>query len=367
MNKQLFLLLFCIISISAVAQWKWYNPMDAGFPVIQNQGFTQEIGTTYTRLPKRAEGVVRTPVWNLSRNSTGLAIYFNCDASQIKVRYKVSGPFSMLHMPATGVSGIDMYRSNGEWEFCSGDYSFGDTIQYDYSPLTVSGNPDNIPASGFEYRIYLPLYNSVEWLEIGIEEKNKLTFIPALSKKPIVVYGTSIVQGGCASRPAMAWPNIVQRTLDYPLINLGFSGSGRLEKEVLDFVGEIDASLFILDCLPNLIFQSEEEIAQLTIDAVKQLRTKHTEPILLIEHVGYSNALTNQGQYECYTRVNKGSRKAYEHLRSEGVKELYYLSHKELNLSPDSRVDYVHPSDLGMQQQASAVEKKVRKILHIRR
>ena len=108
-------------------------------------------------------------------------------------------------------------------------------------------------------------------------------------EKPIILYGTSIAQGACASRPAMAWGTILQRSLDYPLINLGFSGNGKLAKEVLQFIGETDARLYILDCMPNLPNQKEEDITALAIAAVKQLREKHSAPILLIEHGGYSN------------------------------------------------------------------------------
>ncbi|MEG1546996.1 MAG: SGNH/GDSL hydrolase family protein, partial [Bacteroides sp.] len=333
------------------------------FPVVQNQGFTKEIGNSYSRLPNRAKEVVRKPLWNLSRSSAGLAIYFYCNAPQIKIRYAVAGALNMPHMPSTGVSGIDLYsiNSDGKKSFCFGNYSFGDTISYTFTNL----GKDTYHNQGFEYRIYLPLYNSVKWMEIGIPEKSQLEFIPLSTEKPIVLYGTSIAQGACASRPAMAWGNIMQRSLEYPLINLGFSGNGRLEKEVLNFVGEPDARLFILDCLPNLTSKTEAEVTKLVIDAVKQLRQSRTAPILLVEHAGYSNAPTNDEMCNKYTCANKGSRKAYESLLAEKIENLHYLSCEELNFPADAWVDHVHPSDLGMQQQAYAVEKKVREILHI--
>lgn len=363
MKRLVTLLLLCLTYTTVGAQWKWFNPMEAGFPVIQNQGFTKETGNTYTRLPERAKTLIRGNVWNLSRNSSGLAIHFYSNAPKIKIRYSVSGGLNMPHMPTTGVSGIDLYSidSNGHSMFCFGNYSFGDTIQYSYENF----GKDKYHDRGFEYRIYLPLYNSVKWLEIGIPDSNDMEFIPASPEKPVVVYGTSILQGGCASRPAMAWGTIVQRSLGYPLINLGFSGNGRLEKEVLDFVGELDARLYILDCLPNLIHASDEEVKSLVIAAVKQLRQTRTAPILLVDHAGNSNAGTDANQYTTYTRINKASREAYETLLSENIKDIHYLSCDELNFPPDAWVDYVHPSDLGMATQASAVEKKVREILRI--
>lgn len=363
MKKLLLFVLFCILSISAHAQWKWYNPVQADSLVVQNQGFTNEIGRTYSRLPDRAKGIVREPVWELSRNSAGLAIHFYSNASQIKVRYTVAGALNMPHMPSTGVSGIDLYQinSDGQAGFCFGNYSFGDTIHYTYH--ITERSPYH--ARGFEYRLFLPLYNSVKWMEIGIPDSCELAFIPISREKPIVLYGTSIAQGACASRPAMAWGNILQRSLEYPLINLGFSGNGRLEKEVLELVVEQDARLFILDCLPNLTNKTEVEITDLLIAAVKQIRQKRKAPIVLVEHAGYSNALTDSSMYTSYSHSNKGSRKAYDILLSENIPDIYYVSHEDLNFPADGWVDYVHPSDLGMVRQASVLSKKIREILHI--
>lgn len=369
--KRLFCFLFlcmCFLFLdmsflAAEVQWKWQNPMEAAFPVIQNQGWPGEIGGKYVRLPDRAQEQVRPAVWNLSRNAAGLAIHFYSNSPQITVRYKVSGSQSMPHMQATGVSGLDLYsiNSEGQWSFCFGNYSFGDTIQYSYNQL----GKDKYHNRGFEYRLYLPLYNTVEWMEIGTPEGNELTFIPQSPEKPIVLYGTSIAQGACSSRPAMAWANIIQRSLGYPLINLGFSGNGKLEKEVLNYVIEQDARLYILDCLPNLTENTEQEVTDLVVAAVKQIRATRSAPILLVEHAGYSNAPTNSSQYESYTRLNNASRKGFEMLQAEGVKELYYLSNEELHFPSDGWVDSVHPSDLGAQAQATAVEKKAREILHI--
>lgn len=359
------LLLLSISFLPSMAKWRWYNPTKAGFSVIQNQAFTDEIGQTFVRLPNRAKQTVSHNIWNLSRNSTGLAVHFYSDASDIKVRYQVTGGLAMPHMPATGVSGIDLYRidKNGEWQSCFGNYTFQDTISYTYNLETKAQQQRQC----YEYRIYLPLYNSVKWLEIGIPDTddNSFKWIPTSIEKPIVLYGTSIAQGACASRPAMAWSTILQRVLDYPLLNFGFSGNGKLEQEMLRFINETDARLYILDCLPNLTTETENEVTTLIKAAVKQIRKEHETPILLIEHDGYGNMSTNAEQYEIVERTNRASRKAYKELKGEGIQSLHYLSRKELDMTADSWVDGTHPSDLGMQRQATAVEKKVREILHI--
>lgn len=355
------LFMLCLFLLPANAQQKWFNPMNTDYPVIQNQGWTKEIGNSYARLPQRAKSEVREPLWNLSRNSAGLAIHFYSNANNITIRYKVEGSYSMPHMPNTGVSGIDLYAidSDGNLKLASGSYKWGDTISFNYK-IDAKDKYHNL---GFEYRLYLPTYTSVKWLEIGIPENADLEFIPLREELPIVAYGTSITQGACATRPGMAWTNIVSRSLDLPVINLGFSGNGKLEKEVINYINELDAQLYILDCLPNLPGYKEEDVFKKVVDAVKQIRSKHNTPILLTEHAGYSNAGLDTTRLRDYTIPNKASRKAYESLLADGVKDLWYLSNDELNFSMDSWVDYVHPSDLGMQFYADAYNKKIREIL----
>ncbi len=355
--------LLLLFSFSAIGQTKWYNPLEADFPVIQNQGWTDEIGDSYVRLPDRAKSNVRKDVWNLSRNAAGLSIHFYSNTPQITIRYGVMGALNMHHMSSLGVSGIDLYSidSDGEWAHCSGTFSFADSITFVYPNL----GKNRYHNQGFEYRLFLPLYNSVEWIEIGVPSDADLTFIPVREEKPIVLYGTSIAQGACASRPAMAWSNILQRRLDLPLINLGFSGNGRLEPEVLDLVAEVDAPIYIMDCLPNLTGLSEQEVYQLVVDAVRQLRKTRSAPILLVEHSGFGNAMTNEKRKSEYETTNSASKKAYAALIEEGIDQLYYLSREALAIPADGWADYVHPTDLGMQAQADAVEQKVREILRM--
>lgn len=363
MKRTTLTFLLIILLLPAYAQWEWHNPIKAPFPVVQNQAFYSETGIGYKRLPDRAKGKVTDAVWNQSRHSSGLAIYFRSDAKNIKVRYTVSGPRSMAHMPTTGVSGLDLYRidAEGQWQRLWGSYSFADTITY-----TFKNNVENKRyGRGYEFRLYLPLYNGVKWLEVGVPAGASFEFMPVEPEMPMVVYGTSIAQGACASRPAMAWTNILQRRLDYPLVNLGFSGNGLLAPEVIEFINEIDGRLYILDCLPNLTERSAKEIENLAFDAVRQIRDKHDAPVLLVEHIGYSNMSSDTVLMAGVEKANKALRRAYTRLIENGVANLHYLPSEEIGFTQDCWVDYIHPSDMGMQRQADAVEKKAREILHL--
>lgn len=366
MNRTFFIILFCILSGCASvlnAQYKWEDPTTQDIAIVRGQAFQNELKGTYVRLPDRSQEKVRKPVWDLSRNSAGLSIAFRSNAPEIKVRYVVTGGFSMPHMPSTGVSGIDMYATdaNGRQRWCRGNYAFGDTISFTYKGLTYETDPQK----GYEYQLFLPLYNTVKWMNIGVPSESSFRFLPVSQEQPMVIYGTSIAQGACASRSGMAWTNIVNRTLEHPVINLGFSGNGKLEPELFDLLAEIDAKLYIIDCMPNLAgHPSCEVIYDRTLAGVKRLREKSQAPILLVEHSGYTNEFSSQSAKESYQVANVELRKAYNALIKEGVKGIYYLTKEEIGLSMDSMVEGVHPSDLGMQQYADSYIKKIREILH---
>lgn len=353
----IFTILYSFMCLALWGQLVWHNPVKEHSLVIRNQGFPQEAGLSYNRLPQRAQQKVRPAVWKLSRHSSGLSIRFQSNAVHIKIRYGVSTatPRGLPHMPPTGVSGIDMYRiEGGKWSNCAGSYVFNDTIMYSYDNLSV-------PKQVSEYCIFLPLYNEVTWMEIGVEEKCNFHFIPLSTKKPIVIYGTSIVQGACASRPGMAWGNIIQRYIDCPVVNLGFSGNGKLEENVIELINEIDACLYILDCVSNLTRDSL--LQKRIVHAVKQIRAVHKDtPILIMEHAGYSNSMTNlQRKLEC-KKANKCTQQAYQKLILEDIKNVFYISKDDFNFPDDAWVDYVHPSDIGMQRKALVIKDK---LLHL--
>lgn len=362
------LILFCQIH-SSFAQTNpnisWWNPAQSTFPVIEGQAWADRVQSPYDRLPAGAEATVRKSVWNLSKHSAGLSIRFRSNSSVIMVRYKVAGNHAMPHMPATGVSGVDLYAkdSDGEWMWCRGRYSFGDTIQYDFNNINAKDRYHNL---GREYTLYLPLYNSVEWLEIGVPENTSFEPLPVRLEKPMVVYGTSIAQGACASRPGMAWTSILQRSIDNPVINLGFSGNGRLEKELINLMTEIDAKIYILDCLPNLSpnkDRASSDVHSLLISSVKQLRESRPDtPILLVEHAGYSDGSNNVNRHETYTVLNEILQEAFAQLKSEGIKNIYVLPKNEMGLGLESFVDGTHPSDLGMMEYADGYEGSIRQI-----
>jgi len=339
----------------------WYDLQKQLSPVLHGVAWNEELKGTYGRLPLRAKEKVRPAVWSLSEQCAGISVRFVTNAAEIKVIYQVSEKLSFPHMSATGVSGLDLYTidEKGKKLWSAGGNPLGDTIKYSFNKL----NSFTDSSKKREYQLFLPLYNHVKWMEIGLPKEAELTWIAPSRELPIVVYGTSIAQGACASRPGMAWTGILNRELPYPLINLGFSGNGLLEKEVLNFINEIDARLYILDCLPNLVSRTSAEIEKATLEAVRQIRTLHQTPILVVDHVGYTDGFVDKKKYDNYIRANIASKKAFHQLKKEGVQNIFYLTYEKINMPMDGMVDGIHPTDYGMRAYADAYEKVIRKIL----
>lgn len=342
-------------------QTTWKNPLECAYPVVKGRSWNAENSGSYNRLPPRAKDSVRAGVWNQSTQSAGLAVSFYTNAPDITVKYTVTGGLSMPHMPTTGVSGLDLYRTDchGTQTWCSGNYHFGDTITYSYKNL----NNPNIHSDGSEYTLFFPLYNSVSSLQIGVNSDQKFEFAAVSQEKPIVVYGTSIAQGACASRPGMAWTNILSRQTGSPVVNLGFSGNGQLEESLFGFLAEIDAQMYIIDCMPNMTQDRVSLIYDRLVSGVKTLRKSSDAPVLLTEHCGYMGDLSSDSRKKEYSEANAELKRAYETLMKENVPGIFYMTKEEQGLSMDSQVDGVHATDLGMQQYADGYFKKISVIL----
>lgn len=310
----------------------------------------------FDRLPSEAEGKVTTNVWNLSRDSAGMMVRFKTDAEAIHVHYLLSKDrLGMPHMPATGVSGVDLYArdSKGAWKWVNVT-----------RPATQEVKAEVIKglAPGFrEYALYLPLYNGVEFLKIGVPAGTKFeTLTPR--KKPIVFYGTSITHGACASRPGMVHTAILGRRFDMPVVNLGFSGNGRMDAAVGDFLVRIDAAVYVIDCLPNM---QPADVTAKTIPLVKQLRAvKPSTPIVLVEDRRFTNDWITPAKKKFHDDNHAALKAAYKELQKMGVKNLFYISGDELyGTDTEGATDASHANDLGFMRQADVMEPILRKAL----
>jgi lysophospholipase L1-like esterase len=362
MKKYLFALLAVafIKPVFSQQQTKWYQPQFVeGVCVLDSSDI-------FHRLPVSMKDSVRKPVWDLSENTAGEFIHFKTTATEITVRYTLASKnFSMPHMPSTGVSGLDLFAIdvNGNWNWAPARYHFGDTCSYTFRNLFLVKNGTDVS----DFYLYLPLYNSVKWLSIGVNEKDSFSFAAKRKEKPIVAYGTSILQGAVASRPGLAWTNILQRNLDRTIVNLGFSGNGRFEKRIFDLMAKVDAQVYILDCMPNLTKgYSEEEIKNRVVYGVNKLREKDKDvPILFTEHaIGYAPFFMDTARLNEYHHSSLMIEKIFNELQKTGIRNIYLLTDKEIDFDINSTTEGLHPNDIGMMKYAVAYEQKIRHILN---
>jgi hypothetical protein len=327
----------------------WYDGRDLG---VEGRGWTNT-ASCYDRLPSDSQGRIPDSVWQLGHDSAGLCVRFTTDSESIQVRWTLlKGRLAMAHMPATGVSGIDLYTrdSEGRWRFTGNG-----------RPTAVTNNATFAVRPGAENMLYLPLYNGVESVMIGIPGERGLARpspSPRDRIKPVVFYGTSITQGGCASRPGMACAAIVGRRLDVPVLNLGFDASGKMEPEMASLLAELDPSAYVLDCLWNMTGQMVSERVAPFVRTLRQARPG--TPIFLVEDSNFRNITP--------TGMGRRLREIHEQLKAEGVEQLYFVANEGmLGDDSDGTVDGCHPNDLGMMRQAAVMVRMLSPILQDQR
>lgn len=303
----------------------------------------------FDRLPAEADGKVTPAVWGLSRDSAGQMFRFRTDATAIYAHYKVTKPqLAMPHMPATGVSGLDLYArdQDGKWRWVQVARPGAQEMKIRLA--------ENLDAGEREYALYLPLFNGVEFLHVGVPEGKKFVGLKPRAK-PVVFYGTSITHGACASRPGMVHTGILGRRFDVPVVNLGFSGNGRMDKEVGDFLVRIDAAAYVIDCLPNM---NAKEVSEKCVPLVKQLRAARPEtPIILVEDRRNTDSWIIAGRRQRHDENHAALKAAHAQLVKEGVKGLSYVPGDHLyGDDSDGATDGSHASDLGFFRQADVFE-----------
>ncbi len=325
----------------------------------------EETSARYERLPAEFKGVVRGPLWDLGRNSAGLYIRFRSNSTQIRARWKSTSPRQyMPHMTDAGDSGLDLYilTEKDGWRFAGSGFDWGGRDKNVKNKTIIA----NMTPDMREYMLYLSMYNGIEELELGIDE-GAVIEAPAVespkTERPVVMYGTSILQGGCTSRPGMAFTAILGRKLDREVINLGFSGNARLDYEIAEYITRVqNPSLIVLDYVPNssaeLINERGEKFFRIIRDAFPDV------PVILVEDPTFPHTRFDQKMLEEVTSKNAAQLALYKKLKKAGEKRLYYVSTDGLiGDDGEATVDGVHFTDLGMMRYVERVLPVMRKAL----
>ena len=193
----------------------------------------------FCRLPDSVASTVNDGVKHLALHTAGGRVRFVTDSPYVAIHAEMAELGKMPHFPFTGSIGFDMYGDKGEGQ------RFIATFVPPFDIADGYESVQDFPEAGmWLVTINFPLYSNVRKLYIGLKEDAVLSPAPDYAQeKPVVYYGSSITQGGCASRPGNAYQAIISRSMDANFINLGFSGSARGEQTIVDYLAALDMSV----------------------------------------------------------------------------------------------------------------------------
>ncbi len=336
---------------------RWHEPDTTPFRLAGFPWFEQD--RIYRRLPIADRENLPEAVDLLADNTAGGQIAFQTDSRQVAIRVELAGPAEMNHMPATGQCGFDLYIGSPR-NLRYQSTSVYDRLLTDYEALLFD-HPD---ASMRCLTLNFPLYQGVKRVQIGLTPEAELEPPPPWAMEgQIVIYGTSVTQGGCASRPGMAYTNILSRALNTEVINLGFSGSGKGEPDVIRTLASVpDPKLYILDYEAN----TTGDLGQTLPEAIQTIRANHRKvPILVVSRIAFAKDLTHDDARTTGETNRVLQAEVVAAKRRAGDTLVHFLDGSTL-LGPDfdeCTVDGVHPSDLGFMRMARSMEPVIQAIL----
>lgn len=343
---------------------KWVSAHDRVFSL--HGVFYDEERGMYARVPSRIAEKVSPGVAELSLACSGGRLRFVSDSPYIGVRASVPAFMPMPHMTITGSHGFSVYADGCFVQqiappveaFLQGaDFSAPMTSRIHFSRTRKI--PDDGNRSEKLFEIYFPMYGGVAELYIGIQEGSVLKAAPEYTyKKPILFYGSSITQGACVSRPGNDYVSMLARWLDSDYINLGFSGCGNAEKEMLDYIVSLDASVYAYDY--NLYDSRPERVLPPHYDIYKQIRSARPEAAVLLHDKPFSNGDST------YERRRGIIADTYERACREGDRRVIHIAPEAL-LGKEHRdscvADGSHPNDLGAMRMAQAMHGPIKAFL----
>lgn len=356
------------LAVAADNEPAWQS-VDAQDLRIINKGWKDTL-RPYTRIPAYLKDSVRADLWERAQCSSGIGVRFATNSKRIGVRYRLLWDTHLIHMADTGLKGTDLYILEGDsvWRHVNTNRPY---VQKDSlgnkTKWVESTYVSNLDGGMHEYCIYFPLYDGVEELYVKVDSGSVITpgNLDVISpNKRIVAYGTSILQGGCASRTGMAATNIIGRELNCEVVNIGISGEGRMDSCMARAMAQIpNVDVFLIDPVPNC---TEMMCDTLTYGFINILRTARPEvPIVMLEGPLYPYYRYDSFFNKYLPAKNAAFHKNYELLKAENPNNLYYVTSEGLDgVEDDGTVDGIHLTDLGFKYYAEKLIPILRPLLY---
>ncbi len=338
---------------------RWFSPETApfvleGFPFFESE-------RRYRRLPLNTDEPMPEWVEALAWNTAGGKLRFHAKLKKLAVRVRLTEGHSYDHLTADGQCGFDCYADDGSGKRFYAVSRF-DRSKTEYESVFFAADRQ----LDLELEINFPLYSGISDVMFGFDWDAEISAPKKRGYgKRIVVYGSSITQGGCATRPGMAYTNILSRRLDAEIINLGFSGSGRAEAEVAREISKIEnVGLLLLDCEANC--HDTEWVESHYPEFIRILRERYPDvPMLVLSASPKTNELYNAKELELRLANKRFERELVEGLRAGGDEAIRFMDYEEMLGAEwmEETVDGCHATDLGFLYMANGLEPVLREML----
>lgn len=310
----------------------------------------------FIRMPTDISNNVSEGVAWLNRHTAGGRISFSTDSRFVTIKVSYPSLDKMYHMPLTGQAGFSLEEVRNDKEYHRFTYvtSFDDANGYfSSSKLLKTKKMRN-------YVLYFPLYNRVGSLELVLEDDSIIKpYVPYKEIKPILYYGNSITQGGCASRADNSYQSMVTKEFRIDHINLGFSGNGKGEDLMADYLANIPCSCFVIDYDHNAP----------TVEHLKAtheklfLKFRKNNPDTPVIFLSASNYYVDKNIYEPRRKVVE---ETYKNALARGDKNVYFIDGRKIypkKVREYCTVDDAHPNDLGFYYFYQSIAKILRKLI----
>lgn len=310
-------------------------------------------GDRFRRLPEKTARGISEGVYLLHANTAGGRVRFVTDSKSVSLYAELGNVGRMPHFPLTGSAGFDLYVKTGKTERYAGSF---------VPPYDMKDRYESVisfkTAEMREITVNFPLYSEVKNVYIGLENGARVSeAAPYENRKPTVYYGSSVTQGGCASRPGNSYQAAASRALNRDYINLGFSGSARAEDAMAEYIKALDMDIFVYDYDYNA--PTAEYLEKTHEKMFLTIRKANPElPIIMMSIPSLYQTKEERARLEIIKRT-------YNNALASGDRSVYLIDGKTLMKSTDGdgTVDGCHPSDLGFHSMAKAIISVMKKII----